>query len=215
MFCRPLLATALFVLTSAPISAEDRSKRQDDSHPSTEPKDVPLELKIINAALEPYDVDPRGKPMFKFQENIRTAEENGRLLHPTYVDMYLEITNTGSATLELWVNGDVTLLSLDLKGNGARSASNKLTDPKGTNAPSSIKLEAGKSYRMPLKALTSGIRNDETYLYVTEPGIYKLSATFRTGVSPAPKGTTKILQNNFGEVLLKSAPLQFRAVRPS
>ena len=215
MLCRQSIAIAVFVLTAASLSSADKTEPKEEALPATEPKGVPLELKIINAALEPYDVDPRGEPMYKFQEKIRQAEQGGLLMHPTYVEMFLEITNTGSAALDIWVGGDLTALTLDLKGNGARSAARKPPVLNDFIAPKSIKIPAGKSHRIPLPALASGIRNEEKFSYVTEPGLYWLSATFRTGVSPAPKGTTKQLKNGFGEVLLKSAPLGFRAVRPS
>ena len=45
----------------------------------------------------------------------------------------------------------------------------------------------------------------QTY-YWTEPGEYKLSATFRTAIKPAPKGTKE--ENGFGRVELKSEPVK-------
>jgi hypothetical protein len=187
-----------------------------ESHegPSTDPKDVPIELKLINTALEAYDLNTRGDPPYKFQEKLREAIKTGNLPFPTRVEMELEIKNTGSTTIKVLIAGDATLLTLDLKGNGAISVDRKLPPPRSVISPTQVTLAPGKAHRIPITELTWGLRNEAFYGYITETGLYHLTATFRTAVYPAPQGT-KERRPGYGEVLLKSAPLTFRVVRPS
>lgn len=182
---------------------------------SNEPKGVPIELKIVNLAEEAHELDTRGDLVFQFQESIRRGEKNGQRISPSRVEMAMEIKNTGSTPIQIWVSGDTTLLTLNLEGNGAMTAETKPSPTKEVIAPETITIAAGKSHQIPLNQLAYGFRNQSNYAYITETGIYKLSATFRTGVSPSPKGANPTKQDKFGEVILKSAPLTFRVVRPS
>ena len=180
---------------------------------STEPKDVPLELKLV-ADQADWELDSRGDPSFKFQEKIRAGEKSGEPVSATRVNLELEIKNTGKQPLRIWVSGDATLLSLDLTGPGAMTAAAKLTPPTGVDPPHSVTLAPGKSYKIPLSSLAYGFRLSATHAYITETGDYQLSATFKTGVSPAPPNS-KGLTLGFGEVTLKSAPIAFFVKRPS
>jgi hypothetical protein len=205
--------TLLAALFAFSCFAQD--KKDDLTGPGTDPKGIPIELKIINSALEAYEVNSLGDPYFKYQENIRKAEKSGELLPSTHVEMELEITNKGTEAIQIWVSGDATLLALELKGNGAMTASAKFPPVTSFIPPEVVKIAPGKSHRIPLTDLCFGFRNKATHAYVTEPGVYRLSASFRTGVYPPPQKATKILQKGFGEVLLRAAPIDFRAVRPS
>jgi len=205
------LFVAFALLTCACVTAADDP---DPSKPSTEPKDVPLQLSVRNKAQEAYDLDTRGDPIFKYQDKIQASEKTGRYLPASRVEMELEIKNTGTGNLEIWVSGDATEWTYDLKGNGARSLVVKTDPPKGTIAPKAVVLKPGKSHMMPLDSLAYGFRNETKRAYLTEMGLYELAVTFRTGVWPAPTNS-KQLPRGFGEVQLKSAPLKFRVVRPS
>ena len=86
---------------------------------------------------------------------------------------------------------------------------------KDTIPPTAVTILPGKIYQMPLFRLDYGVRNEETHAYMTKGGYYTLSASLKTGVFPAPKGTTHFLPKGFGEVKLKSAPFRFLAVKPT
>jgi hypothetical protein len=209
------LFAAALIAFAAPPTSMGAAPNEKAAAPSTEPKDVPLELTIINLGRSAYEVHTNGDPPFKYQENIRKAELAGKPLRATPVAMALEIRNTGPTALKIWVGGDATLLTLDLQGNGARSAVANRPRPTGAVPPVVVEIPAGKSYRMPLKSLASGFRNEAAYAYITEGGLYSLSATFRTSVLPAPPNAKMEQKNGFGEIILKSAPLKIRAVKPS
>ena len=216
------LALCLFAISSsesAPSAEPNKTPAEEPKKapvlPCTEPEGVPLELKIINLSSEPYDVHYYGDPLRVFREKIVQREKEGRPIEGFEVELALEIRNTGAEAIQVWVSGDDTLLTLDLKGVGARTAEKKLPPPTETIAPKAVTIPAGKTHRIPLTRLEYGFRNESNFAYVTQPGLYQLKATFRTGVSPAPKNVKKTLQKGFGEVLLKSAPLTFRAVMPS
>jgi hypothetical protein len=207
-----LFTAALFMLAAAPMGST-AAEKEDPDKPSTDPKGVPIELKIINLQEDRFEVDTDGHPYSKFQQMLRDAELAGSPLRATSVEMALEIKNTGPAAIKIWVGGDVTLLNLSVKGTGARFAEAKLPKPKGVIPPVVVEIKAGKTHRIPLESLTYGFRNETKYAYITEGGMYELSATFRTGVFPAPAKCKNILQNGFGEVQLKSPTLHLRAVR--
>jgi hypothetical protein len=209
---RRLTAAALLLL-ALPLAAADDKPADAPPGPSAEPKDAPLELKLVSET-NTLELDARGDPIYKFQENIKAGEKSGERLAPTRVEMALQIKNTGKAAVQVWVAGDATLLTLDLKGNGAMTASARAAPPRNFFPPRPVTLKPGQSYKIPLERLAYGFRNEATYAYVADLGVYELTATFRTGVSPAPGGS-KALGSGFGEVTLKSAPLTLRAVRPS
>ena len=84
----------------------------------------------------------------------------------------------------------------------------------GTIPPKMVTIPAGKSHKIALTSLSHGFRMQAKYTYITEIGDYQLTATFKTAVSPAPSGTRE-LSPGFGEVILKSAPIEFYVKRPS
>lgn len=211
-----LIAVAFLMTVGMPSTSAPMEENKDDVlKPSTEPKNLPLELKIINNALEAYDVDARGDPFYKFQENIRKRERSGTLLFATQVEMELEIKNTGIAPIQILISSESTQLVLDLTGNGAMTAHATSATSRDPVVPQPVTINPGKSYKMALTSLASTFRNQTTHCYVTEAGLYQLSVKLRTGIFPPPKNATHMLQNGFGEVLLKSAPIEFRAIRPS
>jgi len=218
LFAATLCSFALLpsvVPCAEPKDAPKNEPKDAPTGPSTDPKGVPLELKIIDQSPAAYDIHYYGDPLRVFRQKIVQREKEGRLIRPFSVDMVLEIKNTGGAPLEIWVSGDATLLTLDLKGNEAMTAKEKGPPAKDVVPPTVVKLAPGKAYQFPLTELRYGPRNQETNAYVTNPGIHELTATFITAVSPAPKNAKKILKNGFGEVILKSVPLKFRAMMPT
>jgi hypothetical protein len=214
---RFFIAAVLVVVATSPFAPAGPKERPRVTlgESSTEPKGIPLELTIGCDSVEPLEVHTGGDPAHIYQENIEKGAKTGHPLTGSVVELFMEIKNTGREAITIWVSGDVTLLTLDLQGNGARKAEAKLPRPKNTIPPKAVTIQPGKSYQMPLFSLSHGFRNEEKHAYVTEGGTYILTATFKTGISPAPKQTTRPLQNGFGEVILKSGQYKFLAVRPS
>jgi hypothetical protein len=222
VFRLPLIALAIVLVGfSSTMSqekqkpAEEKPKADPPDKPSTEPRGVPLELRIINSSIEAYEIDPRGDPVYKFQEKIKKAEQSGLPLYPTRVEMELEFKNTGSDTIQVWVGGDPTLLTLKLEGNGAMTCEHKPPLSKKYIPPETVTIRPGKTHRIPLTQLSYGFRNDSTYAYISETGLYQLSATFRTAISPAPKKALRQFDKGFGEIILKAPSISFRVVRQS
>lgn len=195
------------VLLSSPIAISIAAEPDAKPGPSTEPKDLPIELTIVSETNEFY-FDGRGEQPAKFQQRIRDMEKYGDPLPATRVQMNLQIKNKGKSTIRIWESGDATLLTLDLKGPDAMTAEAKR---KGTGfiSPTVVSIAPGKTYSIPLTSLTSGFRNETKFAYCGGLGNYQLSASFKTGMSPTPQGA-KALGNDFGEVVLKSAPYAFR-----
>ncbi len=203
-----LIATGIFCEGAPREDAKDEKPAA-----STEPKGLPLELKIVSEQ-DAWELDTRGDPPFKFQQKIREGEKSGELLSATRVELQLEIRNTGTRSIRIWVGGDGTLLSFDLKGTGPMTCESRARLAPGVIPPQVITIPVGKSHKIPVTSLSHGFRNQTKYTYITEIGDYQLSATFKTAVSPAPSGTREV-SSGFGEVILKSAPIEFYVKRPS
>ncbi len=225
---RNLFVAALLVIGAAPIVAAgadapkkdapagaDAPKKDAPAAASTEPEGVPLELKIVKETADPLEFHTDGFPNHVFEEKILQAAQKGTPLKGSVVELFMEIKNTGKEPITIWVSGDVTFLTLDLQGKGAKSVESKHAPLKDTIPPKAVTILPGKIHQMPLFRLDYGVRNEEKHAYMTKGGYYTLTATFKTGISPAPKGTTHFLPKGFGEVILKSAPFRFLAVKPS
>ena len=203
-----IVATALFA-----VAAPKEDSRDEKAVATTEPKGLPLELRIVSEGAN-WQLDTRGEQPFKFQQMIREGEKSGALVPATRVELQLEIRNTGISEIRIWVGGDDTLLSLDLQGTGPMMVSSKVKPTPGVVPPVVVTIPAGKSHKIPLTSLAHGFRNQAKHTYITEIGDYQLSATYKTAVSPAPSGSRR-LAADFGEVILKSAPIEFYVKRPS
>jgi hypothetical protein len=70
-------------------------------------------------------------------------------------------------------------------------------------------LAPGKTYSMPIKSLQHGFRGVSKSTYWTEPGEYTITASFKTAISPAPKGS-KEAEKGFGNALLVSEPVKVK-----
>lgn len=208
------LAVILLAATALPGADVPNEKLRDEkSAASTLPQGLPLELRIINEQSS-WELDSRGDRPAQFQEKIREGQKSGALVSATRVELQLEIRNTGTIDVRIWVSGDDTLLTLDLQGTGPMTADSKTRPDSRVIPPVAVTIPAGKSHTIALTSLAHGFRNQAKNTYITEIGDYQLTATFKTAVSPAPKGSRR-LAADFGEVILKSAPIEFYVKRPS
>lgn len=205
--------TAIFAIGSSCLADPKIDPRDEKPRASTEPDDLPIELSLEGDATQ-WELDSRGDPAFKFQENIRIGEKSGRLLSPTRCELDLVIKNKGKTSIKIWIGGDGTLLGLDLKGPGAITLDTKVKPEPGKIPAEIVTIAPGQLHRIPLTSLSHGRRLEAKFTYISEIGNYRLAATFKTAVSPAPEKSRDVAPG-FGEVILKSAPIEFRVRRPS
>jgi len=79
----------------------------------------------------------------------------------------------------------------------------------GGDAGKEIEIAAGKSHKIKITALQFGFRGVAKRAYWTEPGDYKLSASFVTAINPAPKGV-KADEQGFGRVTITSPKIALK-----
>lgn len=198
---RTILTFAL-CFTAAAVRADD--KRPDK--PLAEPEGTPLELTITGKETT-YTLDTGGLSAEDYRKKLADEARTGKPLAVPAIDLAVELKNTSDKAVQVWTTGDPVVLTLDLKGKGAVNLDPALAFTREFRIPKPVEIPAGKSFSIPLKTLTSGFRGRAHVSYWTEPGEYELVATFKTGVSPAPKGAKEGM-DGFGLVTLTSAPFK-------
>jgi hypothetical protein len=73
--------------------------------------------------------------------------------------------------------------------------------------PKAVKLGAGKTLEIPVMQLSGGMRGMSKYSYWTKAGEYELKASFKTGLSPAPKDA-KSNAEGFAMISIESEKLK-------
>jgi hypothetical protein len=175
----------------------------------TEPAGVPLEARLI-AKKDTYVLDLGGKT----PEEFRKLLKNSTPLAPA-VDLELEFKNRGTKDLTFLVGGsnpDIPLL-LKLQGKGAVNlALPAIAAGIVSMPPKQVTLAPGKTHKLPIKGLiTSRLGREGSASYWTQPGNYTLIATYKTAVSPVPKGA-RDNGKGFGPVTVISAPVKLKVV---
>ena len=195
------------LLLSVAVLAVAFAARAEEQKPagSVKPEGAPLELTISGESK--YDLDLGGKTAEEYAKSIEDAKKaGGRMPAPPKVDLKLVVKNTSDKAIKLHKGGDSVVLTLELKGKGAVVVKPNLAFTTDFRMPSAVELEAGKSIEFTLKALSGGFRGASEFAYWTAPGDYELVATWKTGVSPAPKGSDD--NDGFGVVTVTSAPFK-------
>lgn len=197
---RTLLGTALLMALSPDARAEEKK-----------PTGAPLELTITGEAK--YTLDLGGKTALEYEKIIADAKEKGgQMPAPPKVDLKLTVKNTGDKAIKIHKNGDPVVLDLELKGKGAVGVTPNLAFTADFRMPEEVELAAGKSIEFTLTALSSGFRGASKFTYWTAAGDYELVASWKTGVSPAPKGSK--VSEGFGAVTVTSAPFKITVTAP-
>jgi hypothetical protein len=195
--------TALTVIVSLAAAA-----RADDKPKGPE---LPVTATIV-AKTATYKLDLGGKTADDFKKELKDAEKSGKLPAPPAVEMTLELKNTSKEDVQVWVGGDPFVISLELKGTGAVTLKPNLIMTQEFRTPKAVKIEAGKTHSIPLTSLKAGYRGISELAYWTEPGEYTLSASIKTGISPAPKDIKA--EDGFGMVTLKTEPIKIKVEAP-
>ena len=195
------------LITTALVFALIVAARAEEKKPmgSVKPAGAPLELTITGEAK--YTLDLGGKTGEEYARSIADAKDKGgRMPAPPKVDLKLVVKNTGDKAITIYKTGDSVVLDLELKGKGAVNVAPNLAFTTEFRLPQPVELAAGKSVEFTLTALSSGFRGASKFAYWTEPGEYELVASWKTGVSPAPKGSEE--SEGFGTVTVTGAPFK-------
>jgi hypothetical protein len=172
-------------------------------------KGGPVEAKLI-AKKSTYPLNLGGMSAEEFRQTIKAAEKTGRYPAAPAVELVLELKNTSDKEVQVWTSGDPVRLMLDLKGKGAINEALKgIAFTTIFIMPKAVTVPPGKTVEIPIKALSYGMRGASHRSYWTEPGDYTLTASYQTGVSPAPKGSTPA-DMGFGKVTLTTAPIKLK-----
>jgi RNA polymerase sigma factor (sigma-70 family) len=178
----------------------------------TEPPGAPLVARLI-ARKDTYVLDLGGKTP---EELRKLLKDPIRLPAAPAVDLALELRNSGAKDLKFLVGGynpDVPLL-LKLDGPGAVNITLRpLLADIMSKAPQQVTLAPGEGHTLPIKGLmTNRLGREGSASYWTKPGDYTLIATYKTAVSPVPKGA-KDRGDGFGPVTVISAPVRLKVVQ--
>jgi hypothetical protein len=182
--------------------------RADDKKDEPKPADLPVKATLV-AKTTTYKLDLAGKTAEEYKKELKDAEKSGKVPPPPAVEMTLELKNTSDKDAQVWVGGDPVVIELNLQGKGAVSLKPRLAFTTIFIGPKPVKIEAGKTHSIPVTSLKYGFRGAAEMAYWTEPGEYKLTASIKTGISPAPKGT-KDNGDGFGVVTLTTEPIKIK-----
>jgi hypothetical protein len=167
--------------------------------------DKALELKIVSRK-DTYTLDTGGKTSkeyHKMLEDIAAALKNRQKApqppRPPMVDLTLQIKNTGKFDVVINVEGDNNVVTLEVKGPGVIDLRPLVGFTADFRLPKAIKLEAGKTHEIAIRALSDGFRGASRWIYWTEPGEYTIGATYQLATIQGGKGT-----------LLKAEPIKVK-----
>ena len=175
---RPVLAAACgLALLPGPLAAEEKA---------------PVEMTLVlNKDTYPWPY-PQGPKAFEagLQDLLKKKKmlEEVRFPAPPAIDLVLKLTNKGKERVTVHIEGDVNVLTLQLKGPGVVSVDPGFAFTAELRPPKPTDIEPGKSVEIPVKYLADGFRRMSRYLYPTAPGEYTLSATYQLGTADGAKG---------------------------
>jgi hypothetical protein len=166
-----------------------------------EPIGPGLHLKLI-APKETVTWDGGGKTPKELQKMLEEIEKaakknpfDGPMLPPApKVDLVLRIVNGTRKPMDVWLGGDMNVVTLELKGPGVKALNFMGAFTTELRLARKFTLEAGKHHDIPLERLSDGLRGMARSVYWTEPGEYTLSATYQLSSGPEEKG--KLLKSN-------------------
>jgi hypothetical protein len=190
---------ALFVLSTAGLAAEAGK---------AEPSTLPLELRLV-AKKTTYPLDLGGKTAEEFRKQLKEAEKSGRFPPPPAVDLVVELHNRSAKDVHVKFGSDDSLLLLDLAGPGAVSVEAQKAFTQEFRAGRRFTIAPGKTESIKIASLRYGYRGEAKQAYWTQAGDYKLTASYRLPMAPAPQGAEDAGEG-FGIVTLTSAPVKIK-----
>jgi hypothetical protein len=194
----------LRLLVGVSVVAADSTKPGGKSDPTGVPVQARLESRKTS-----YTLDLGSMTAEQFRKQVRDGDTTGAYPPAPSVDLMLSLHNSGEKEVDIRVGGTTTIVMLDVEGPGALSVPLKRQiTSKIVIAPRVVTLKPGQSEAVPITSLSYGFKGSHR-AYWTEPGEYTLTTSYKTAVSPAPKGSTDA-GNGFGNVTLTSAPIKIK-----
>ena len=163
--------------------------------PSDEKKpEGPVSLKLV-AKADKYKFDGGGKTPAEYKKHLeelakpRPGQVPVPAPAPPAVDLVLELKNTSEKEVTIYVGGDPNVYAFELTGGAGVVAMNSgLAFTLELRLPKAVTLAPGKTYEVPVKQLSDGLRGRERNVYWTGPGEYKLGATYTLSDPNGGKG---------------------------
>lgn len=176
IYSRALPATLLVCMLAVSM---DRGNAQ----PAKDSPDNPLGLKMrLIAKQDTYVLDLNGKSAEEYRKLIEAIEpDKGKPPPGPKVDLTLEISNPTDKEVSIWIGGDDSRLSLELKGPGAVSMLLTKRQTADIKISKAIAIPAGKTYSRPITDLAYPHPRQNSQWYWTSPGEYTVSATWKLG----------------------------------
>ncbi len=202
---RAILVGLLGLLTLLPVAGRADEKQKDEKPKQT---DLPIKAKLV-AKKTTFTLDLGGKSADEFKKAVKDGEKAGKLPEPPAVDLVLEVTNTSDKEVEIWFKGDAVKHELELKGNGVLNAAPLLAFTTEFRVPEAMMLAPGKTHSTVLRSMKYGFRGVSQQAYWTETGDYTLTASFKTGLKPAPKDA-KNVEDGLAKVTVTSEPIKLK-----
>jgi hypothetical protein len=170
-----LLSIALACLFASFASADDKK----DTKPAG-----PVTLSVVSKK-DKYLFDGGGKTAEEYKKDLeeiaKKADKGERVMRPKplAVDLVLVLTNTTKEDVTVHLGGDPNVYTFELTGGtGAVTMTNLAAFTADFKLPKAVKIEAGKTYEIPVKVLADGSRGFSRLVFWTGPGEYKLSAKY-------------------------------------
>jgi hypothetical protein len=174
---------------------------------SSTPKGTPLNAEL-KAKETKFVLDLGGLTPEAYAKQLdEAAQGKAKPPKPPAVDFTLVLTNTSAKAIQVWKSGDPVTIEFALTGPGVKQVAPPIAMTMEFRIPAVATVEPGKTLEFPIKSLMGGMRGISKSTYWTKPGEYELTATIKTGVSPAPEGAKKD-EDGFGIVSVASAPLK-------
>lgn len=142
------------------------------------------------------------KKIKEIQQGIK-AGKNVDAPDSIEVDFVLQFTNTGKETVDIFVQGDSNLMTLEVTGPGVIAISPPRPMTLEFRLPKQVTIEAGKTFEIPVKQLSDGMRGISRSIYFTTPGDFEIKASYQLCDADGQKSG-----------LLKSAAVKFSIDAP-
>jgi hypothetical protein len=186
-----LRALPAVLLGSVLAASVDRGDAQPDKDSPADP--LGLKMRLI-AKQDTYVLDLNGKSAEEYRKQIDAiVPDKGKPPPGPKVDLVLEISNPSDKEATIWIGGDNTLLSLELKGPGAVSKLLTMQQTADIKVSKAIPIPAGKTYSRPITDLAYPLPRQNSQWYWTSPGEYTLSATWKLSTAARDgKGPTLV-----------------------
>jgi hypothetical protein len=153
---------------------------------------APVEMTLVlnkDTYAWPYEKDPKA-----FEASLQDLLKRRKMLEevrfpaPPAIDLVLKLTNKGKERVTVYIDGDVNVLTLQLKGPGVVTVDPGFTFTAELRPPKPTDIEPGQSVDVPVKYLADGFRRMSRYVYPTAAGEYTLSATYQLATPDGAKG---------------------------